>query len=85
MEGYTISFELVNEITQQIQILVEYADVISKTSDKEFVKVHETLIDLKETLSQYGKRISTLENVSNTQIKALLFRHVVLLFVCIIL
>ncbi|CAC5410688.1 unnamed protein product [Mytilus coruscus] len=62
LQGYTISFELVNEIRQKIQILVEYAEVISKTADTEFGKVHEALIDIGETFSQYEKRISTLEN-----------------------
>lgn len=69
LQGYTISFELVNEISQKIQILVEYTEVISKTADKEFGKVHEALIDIGKTLSQCEERISTLENVSHTRIR----------------
>ncbi|CAG2204341.1 unnamed protein product [Mytilus edulis] len=46
LQGYTISFELVNEIRQKLQVLVEYAEVISKTADIEFGKVHELLVDV---------------------------------------
>ncbi|VDI67910.1 Hypothetical predicted protein [Mytilus galloprovincialis] len=72
LQGYTISFEVVNEIRQKLQVLVEYAEVISKTADKEFGKVHGALIDIAETLRQYEKRISTLENTVATHEKTLM-------------
>ncbi|CAG2198852.1 unnamed protein product [Mytilus edulis] len=65
LQGYTISVELVDELRQKLQVLVEYAEVISQTADTEFGKVHEALIDIGETLIQYDKRISTLENVNS--------------------
>ncbi|CAG2200906.1 unnamed protein product [Mytilus edulis] len=75
LQGYTISFELVNEIRQKIQILLEYAEVISKTADKEFGKVHEALIVIEKTLSRCEERISTLENVSFSHTKPYVPRH----------
>ncbi|CAG2204330.1 unnamed protein product [Mytilus edulis] len=61
LQGYTISFEVVNEIRQKLQVLVEYAEVISKTADKEFGKVHGALIDIAETLRQYEKEYQLLK------------------------
>ncbi|XP_076083203.1 uncharacterized protein LOC143054168 [Mytilus galloprovincialis] len=72
LQGYTISGELANEIRQQIQILKKYAEVIYKTADTEFEKVNVALIDIGETLRQYGKRISTLENTVAIQGKTLM-------------
>ncbi|XP_071142366.1 uncharacterized protein [Mytilus edulis] len=62
LQGTTIGLELVNEIRQQIQILVEYADVTCKSTDMEFAKVHAELREIRNRLRHNDKRISTLEN-----------------------
>ncbi|XP_052086011.1 uncharacterized protein LOC127723428 [Mytilus californianus] len=70
-QGSTIGLELVDEIRQQIQILVKYADVICKSADAEFSRVYAELREIGNTLSQTDKRISTLENTLAIQGKTL--------------
>ncbi|VDI03521.1 Hypothetical predicted protein [Mytilus galloprovincialis] len=70
-QGTTIGLELVYELRQQIQILVEYADVICKSSDTEFSRVHTELREIGNTLIQTDKRISTIENTLAIQGKTL--------------
>lgn len=57
-----------NDIRQQIQLLVEYEKVICKSADIEFSIIHNELTEIGKTLSQYDKRIASLENVSNNEL-----------------
>ncbi|CAC5410674.1 unnamed protein product [Mytilus coruscus] len=61
-QGTTIGLELINDLKQQIHVLVEYADVICKSADTEFSRVHTELTKIGNTLTQNNERISTLEN-----------------------
>ncbi|CAC5410694.1 unnamed protein product [Mytilus coruscus] len=72
LKDTTLGLELVNDIRQQIQLLVEYEKVICKSADTEFSTVHYELTAIGKTLSQYDKRISTLENNVAIQEKTLL-------------
>lgn len=65
LQGTTIGLELVDDIRQQIQVLMEYATIICKSSDIEFVQVQTELREMSKTLSQNDYRMSVLENVSN--------------------
>lgn len=63
-QGTTFGFELVDNIRQEIQVLVEYADVICKSGDTEFSRVNTELTEMGTKLGQNNERILKLENVS---------------------
>ncbi|CAC5410668.1 unnamed protein product [Mytilus coruscus] len=71
-QGTTTGLELVDNIRQEIQALVEYADVICKSGDIEFSRVQTELIEMGTKLSQNNERILKLENTVASQGKILL-------------
>lgn len=64
-QGTTTGLEIVDNIRQEIQVLVTYADVICKSGDTEFSRVHAKLSQMYTKLSQNKERILKLENVSH--------------------
>ncbi|VDI46319.1 Hypothetical predicted protein [Mytilus galloprovincialis] len=71
-QGTTTGLEIVDNIRQEIQVLVTYADVICKSGDTEFSRVHAKLSEMYTKLSQNKERILKLENTVASQGKTLL-------------
>lgn len=63
-QGTTTGLEIVDSIRQEIQVLVTYANVICKSGDTEFSRVHAELSEMSTKLSHNKERILKLENVS---------------------
>ncbi|CAG2184837.1 unnamed protein product [Mytilus edulis] len=71
-QGTTTGLEIVDNIQQEIQVLVTYADVICKSGDTEFSRVHAELSEMGTKLRLNKERILKLENTVALQGKTLL-------------
>lgn len=67
LQGSTIGIELVDEFRKQIQLLVEYTVEVCKSAYTTFSRVYRQLTEMGNVFSQFDKRITTLENISNNK------------------